>query len=284
MTAIANTAQFTYWNEVAGPKWVRLSDAMEVRLQNVNARLLAGAGLRARETVLEIGCGTGAATLPIAAAIGPQGHVTGLDISAPMLAVARSRLATQGISNVTLVHGDAQAHRLAAQHFDLVISRFGVMFFADPVAAFTNLIGALRPGGRLCFVCWASLDENPYWKIPLDVVIARLGPPAPKPPHAPGPMAFSDVGYVRGILERAGFQQIAIKQESIALIGTNPDEEARYACIMGPSANLLEEREASDATREAIAEEMATAFASFVSERGMLMPATIYVVTAFRPH
>jgi SAM-dependent methyltransferase len=201
-----------------------------------------------------------------------------------MLAVARSRVAAQGISNVTLVHGDAQAHRLAAQHFDLVISRFGVMFFADPVAAFTNLIGALRPGGRLCFVCWASLDENPYWKIPLDVVIARLGPPAPKPPHAPGPMAFSDVGYVRGILERAGFEQVAIKQESIALIGTNPGEEARYACIMGPSANLLEEREASDAMREVIAEEMATAFASFVSERGMLMPATIYVVTAFRPH
>jgi phospholipid transport system substrate-binding protein len=164
MTDIANAAQHTHWNEVAGPKWVGLGDVMETRMQNVSELLLANVGAMAGDVILDIGCGTGTTRLPLPAAVGAQGHVVGIDISAPMLAVAQRRVADQGLTNVSLLQADAQVHRFTLARFDRLVSRFGVMFFVDPVAAFRNLYDAARPGGRLCFVCWAPLAENPHWQ------------------------------------------------------------------------------------------------------------------------
>ena len=184
MNDAANAAQFAHWNEVAGPKWVGLGDAMELRLNNVNELLLARAAAVAGEAVLDVGCGTGSTTLPWAAAVGAAGSVLGIDISEPMLTIARRRVADRGAGNVTLLSADAQTERLPAGRFDLLASRFGVMFFADPVAAFHNLYSTLRRGGRLCFVCWDTLVRNPHWQVPLDIVVRRLGPPGAKPARA----------------------------------------------------------------------------------------------------
>jgi SAM-dependent methyltransferase len=281
--SIANTAQHEFWNTVAGPRWVGLGGAVERRVHRVNDLLLARSGARAGERVLEIGCGTAAATVPFAEAVGERGRVVGVDISEPMLAGARSRIAESGLGNVTLLQADAQVHRFEAGRFDLITSRFGVMFFADPVAAFSNLLPALRPDGRLCFACWAPLEENRHWLIPYEVALRHLGPPAPTLPHMPGPLAFSDPGYVRSILESAGFANVVIDRETPDIIGSTPEEEAEHACIMGPPARLIDEKKPDDAVRETIKREMREAFAAYAGSGPMLLPSTVFLVTARCP-
>src|SRR5215469_14090938 len=140
MNVTANTAQRDYWNTIAGPRWVGLEGFVERRVQPVNDLLLTRSGVAAGERVLEVGCGTGAFTVPLAEAVGEHGEVLGVDISAAMLASARKRLANAGLSNVTLTEADAQTHEFEPGGFDLIASRFGVMFFIDPRAAFANLL------------------------------------------------------------------------------------------------------------------------------------------------
>jgi SAM-dependent methyltransferase len=282
-TSIANTAQHEYWNKVAGPRWVGLGDLVERRVRPVNDLLLARSGVAAGESVLEIGCGTGATTLPLSRAVGERGRVVGIDISAPMLAGARKRIAESGVGNVALLEADAQVHRFEPDRFDLIISRFGIMFFVDPVAAFRNVLPAARPRGRLCFACWAPLEENRHWLIPYEVALRHLGPPAPSDPHAPGPLAFSEPAYVRSILETAGFAEIEIDRETPEIIGSTPEEEAEYACAMGPPARLIEEKKPDDAARETIRREMVEAFAAYAKGDELRLPSTVFLVTARRP-
>jgi SAM-dependent methyltransferase len=278
----ANAAQQEYWNTVAGPRWVGLGGFVERRVRKVNDLLLARSGVAAGERVLEIGCGTGAATAPFAEAVGERGRVVGVDISEPMLAGARKRIAESGLHNVIVLQADAQTYRFEASSFDLITSRFGVMFFADPIAAFSNLLPALRPGGRLCFACWASLEDNRHWLIPYEVALRHLGPPAPKDPRAPGPMAFSDPDYVRSFLGTAGFEAIEIRRETPDIISSSPEEEAEHACIMGPSGRLIDEKKPPENVRELINQEMTEAFAAYAKRAGTVLPSTIFLVTARR--
>ncbi len=275
-----NAAQSDYWNQVAGPKWVRLADSMDARLAPILDLLLARAGTQPDEHVLDIGCGAGTSTLALAGQVGASGRVVGIDISAPMLTRARQRVADRALTNISFLEADAQTHNFGPDLFDRVVSRFGVMFFADPAAAFRNLRGAMRPGGRLCFVCWAPLADNPHWQIPLEIAARHLGPPTPQPPHAPGPMAFSDQAYLRGILEEAGFRNPRITMENVSLIGTTPEEEAALACVMGPTARLIEERTPPEPVHEALRREIAEAFRPFAGAEEMKLPAAVYAVSA----
>jgi SAM-dependent methyltransferase len=279
----ANAAQRDYWNTVAGPRWVGFDRFVERRLQAVNDLLLRYSGVRAGETALEIGFGTGAFTVPLAMAVGEDGAVLGVDISVPMLAMAKRRLAEAGLENVSLIEADAQTHRFEPGRFDLVASRFGVMFFDDPGAAFINLHRAARRGGRLCFACWGSLADNRHWLIPYEIVLRRLGPPAPKPPREPGPLAFSDPDYVRSFLASAGFAEIAIDREHPELFASTPAEETDFACVMGPAARLIDEKQPDDATRLTIRGEIEDAFAAYFRTGKTTLPSTPLLVTALRP-
>ena len=156
-----NAAQRRYWNTVAGPRWVASPGFREQRNQESLALLLARLGLIGDESGLEIGCGTGALTIPLAEAVGEHGRVVAVDISEPMLGAARQRIAERGLHNVTLHSADAQVFAFEPAAFDLATSRMGVMFFADPAEAFRNIKGALKPGARLVFACWAPLAEIP---------------------------------------------------------------------------------------------------------------------------
>ncbi len=280
----ANAAMRRYWNEVAGPRWVGLGGAQEARNVEVAALLLEAAAAAPGERVLDVGCGTGATLLPFAAAVGPHGHATGIDIAAPMLARARDRVAEQGLTNVTLLQADAQVHDFAPASFDLVTSRFGVMFFADPTAAFRNLFGALRPGGRLCMAVWAAVAENVHRKIPLEIAVRHLGPPSPQPPHAPDAQVFADRGYFRSVLAAAGFADIAIEPKRFHVVGASVSGMADNVVLFGAIQRLLDEKQADAATRRAIVKETEAAFAAYAAPNGEVrLPGTFLLVTARRP-
>ena len=283
--ASANAEMRRYWNEVAGPRWVGRQAVQEARNAEMLALLLEAAAPRPGERVLDIGCGTGVTTLPYAQAVGSTGHVTGADISAPMLEAARQRMHQHGVDNVTLVLADAQVHPFPPASFDLLTSRLGVMFFADPVAAFRNLLTALKPGGRLVMAVWAPLAENVHWKIPFEIAVRHLGSPAPQPPHAPGPHAFGDRDYLRGILDAAGFAAVAITPTHFHIHGETPAMLAEHVGLFGAVQRLMDEKGADEQARRAIVAETERAFAAFVApDGGVRLPATFLLVTARRPH
>ncbi|MGH7187854.1 MAG: class I SAM-dependent methyltransferase [Acetobacteraceae bacterium] len=275
-----NAAQVEYWNQIAGPKWVGLAGAIDRRIARIHELLLAAADLRPGQSVLDVGCGPGTTTLASAERVGSAGRVLGVDISVPMLQEARRRIAELGLPNVAVIEADAEIHPLTSLGFDRVLSRFGVMFFADPVAAFRNLHRTLRTDGRLAFVCWARLADNPHWRVPIEIAEHALGRPAIGPERAPGPLALSDVTYLRGILERAGFARVAIATESVSLIGGTPEEEASLAFRMGPAARFIEERAPEEPVRDAIRQAIAEAFRPFAAAGGTLLPAAVHVATA----
>jgi SAM-dependent methyltransferase len=279
----ANAAQRRYWNTVAGPRWVASPGFRERRNQESLALLLTRLGLTGGESVLEIGCGTGALTVPVAEAIGEHGRLVAVDISEPMLGAARQRVGDRGLRNITLLHGDAQVFAFEPAVFDLATSRMGVMFFADPAAAFRNIGGALKPGGRLVFACWAPLAENRHWLISYDIALRHLGPPAPPSAHEPGPLAFGDPDYIGGVLAAAGFAEIAVERAHPTITGGSPEEEARQALLMGPTARLIEEKNPAEATRQLIAREIEAAFAAEAASGPIRLAATIFLVAARRP-
>jgi ubiquinone/menaquinone biosynthesis C-methylase UbiE len=279
----ANAAMRQYWNEVAGPRWVGRLGVQEARNVEVTAMLLQAAQIAPGERVLDVGCGPGATTLPYAAAVGPQGHVTGIDIAEPMLAVARKRVAEQRLNNVTLILGDAQVYPLPPTSFDLVTSRFGVMFFADPTAAFRNLCGALRPGGRLCMAVWASIEENVHRKVPYDIALRHLGPPAPAAAHAPSAEVFSDRDYFRRVLAAAGFADIAIAPKRFHVIGGSAASMAEHVALFGAVQRLMDDKQADVATRQAIIDETEAALAAYATPAGVRLPAMFLLATAHRP-
>src|ERR1700722_16858165 len=188
-----NAAQIAYWNETAGPSWVAMQDDLDRELRELGLAAMAALAPRAEERLIDIGCGCGATTLELARRVGPGGGVLGVDISAPMLGVARERAAAEGL---------AQAGFLPV---DGAFSRFGVMFFEDPVAAFANIRAAVSPRGRLAFVCWRALAENPWMTVPMAAILPLLpAPPPAQTPGAPGPFAFADRDRLFAILRDAG--------------------------------------------------------------------------------
>ena len=279
----ANAAQRRYWSTVAGPRWAAAPSLRERRNQESLALLLAKLGLAGGENVLEIGCGTGALTLPLAAAVGERGRLVAIDIAEPMLAAARRRVEERGLRNVTLLLGDAQVFSFPPRTFDVATSRMGVMFFADPAAAFRNIGGALKPGGRLVFACWGPLAENRHWLISYDVALRHLGPPAPRPAHEPSPLAFDDPDYIRGVLGAAGFAEIAIERAHPMIICESAADEARQAVAMGPTARLIEEKQPDEATRQTIAREIEAAYAGEGGSSPLRLPGTIFLVATRRP-
>jgi len=282
-TPTANEAMQRYWNEVAWPRWVGRQTAQEMRNVEMLEQLLAAAAVRPGERVLDIGVGTGVTTVPHAQAVGPAGHVTGADIARPMLDAARRRVDEHELNNVELILADAQIHQFAPDSYDLLTSRLGVMFFADPHAAFRNLIRALRPGGRLCMAVWATIDENPHWKIPFEIAVRHIGPPAPQPAHAPGPHALGDRGYLRGILRGAGFTGVAIEARPFHVRVDTPAAAAEHAIQASFLQLLLEEKQADEPARQAINRDIETAFARYTTSEGVRLPATFLLVTARRP-
>ncbi len=238
-----NAEQIAFWNGPGGASWVAGQARMDAALAPVGDAAIAHAKVRPGERVLDVGCGCGATALALADGVGPAGHVTGLDVSGPMLDLARTRGAGRG--NVDWVLEDATTHGFAAASVDLVFSRFGVMFFDDPTAAFANLRRALAPGGRVVFACWRPFDQNPWMQLPLKAVTGVV-PPLPRPgPEEPGPFAFGDRTRVTRILTGAGFAPPQFEPFDFHMTlgdGSGLDAAVEQAISMGPSARALQEQ------------------------------------------
>jgi len=198
-----NADQLAFWNGRGGDIWVARQAHTDITLTAVSEALVAHGAPQAGEHVLDVGCGCGTSTLDFARAVGPRGTVTALDISGPMLATAQERAVAAGISNVTWRQDDAATAKL--EGYDLLTSNFGLMFFGDPVSAFAHLRDAANEGARMSFVCWRSLDENPWIGVPMGAVLPHL-PPRPKgDPNAPGMFAFANPARITEILTAAGW-------------------------------------------------------------------------------
>jgi SAM-dependent methyltransferase len=234
--------------------------------------------------VLDVGCGCGATSRALATRVGASGSVHGVDISTPMLERAGALAREAGHANVRFTNADAQTHRFEPAGADVLFSRFGVMFFADPPAAFRNLRDALRPGGRLAFVCWRPLAENPWLLVPLGAAAQHMQLPPPPAPGAPGPFAFADPERVRGILDQAGFTRIKLDpvNDTLTVGGGGLDEAVHFLLEgVGPTSAAL--READPAVRPRVFAAVKEALAPFVTREGVRMPAAAWIVTADAP-
>jgi SAM-dependent methyltransferase len=206
-----NAAQIEHWNVQAGPTWAKFQVQLDRTVEPLGLEAIRALAPGPGERVMDIGCGGGQTTLELAARVGASGAVTGIDISAPMLEVALRRVAPAGAAQPEFRQIDAQTGDLGDAAFDAAFSRFGIMFFSDPAAAFGNIRRALKSDGRLAFVCWRPYPENLWMRLPLEAALPFLPPmPPPGDPTAPGPFAFANPDRIRAILGAGGFQAVTI--------------------------------------------------------------------------
>ncbi len=239
-----NAWQIADWNGENGERWLVNQERLDRMLAPYGDAAIAAAGASPGEAVLDIGCGAGATSLDLAAQVGAKGQVLGVDISEALVGRARERVPAGTPLAFEVL--DASCGSLPPAHFDLLFSRFGVMFFDDPAAAFTHLRAALKPGGRLCFICWRGAAENDWVRLPMSALQGILPvPPAPDP-AAPGPFSFGDRARVTRILAGAGFRDIAFAPfDHPQLYGEGADADAavedalRLSLQIGPVARAL---------------------------------------------
>jgi ubiquinone/menaquinone biosynthesis C-methylase UbiE len=274
-----NADQIAYWNGAGGLRWAQRQPVQDILLQPIADLIIERAKIRSGERVLDVGCGSGSTTFAFAKAVGASGHVMGIDISAPMLAVARE--VTPPGSPVEFALADATVYPFVPESFDLLASRFGVMFFADPALSFANLRKAMRRTGRLAFACWREARSNPFFMVPLQAVYQHVPKMPQVGPEEPGPFAFASEERVKRILGAAGFSEVAMEPVDLALdvaIGGGLEAAVRSATEIGPAARALTDHppETVAAATQAIRE----ALRPLVKGQTVLLDAAIWIVTA----
>ena len=252
-----NSEQAKFWSEMA-PTWVEIEDRLDEIAGEPGRLAMDRLGLEPGHRVLDVGCGAGGTTLELAGRVTPGGRAVGVDIAAEMLVRARERADEAGASNVDFVNADVQAaNDLGDNRFDAAFSRFGVMFFADPVAAFANIRKALRPGGVLSFVCWQGGADNDWMLVPGMAAVSVLGVMPPMPaPDEPGPFSLSDADRVQAILDAAAFLGVDILRHNDVVTTTEEriPEIAALSMRVGAVRELLKDADqaASDKVLAAI--------------------------------
>jgi len=277
-----NAAEIAYWNGPGGQRWVSHQRMQDALLAEVAERLMERAAARDGETILDIGCGAGTTSIALARQVAPDGRVLGVDVSAPLLERARQH-APAGLP-VEFALGDASVFPFAPAGADLLFSRFGVMFFADPAGAFANMRKGLRGGARLLFACWQEPRHNPWLILPLQAAYRHVPRLPEVGPEDPGPFAFASEARVRGILERAGFGAITLEPVDLSFDlaeGHGLDRAVELSIGMGPTSRALDGQPA--ALRVAAAEAVRAALEPY--QRGERVPlrGAIWIVSALNP-
>lgn len=275
----ANDEQAKLWNGLAGRAWVDVQEPLDRMLKPFEELLVDAVGAESARRVLDVGCGTGSTTLAIARRLGAGGHCVGIDLSDPMITAARLRARSEG-SPARFICADAQDHAFDPAGFDMIVSRFGVMFFADANQAFANLRRAARHGAMLRFVAWRSAAENPFMTTAERAAAPFLPDLPARRPDAPGQFAFADERRVRRILEDSGWAEIDIRPIDVAC--TLPERDlVRYVTRLGPVGLVL--HAADERTRTRAIEAIRLAFDPYVQGNEVRSTAACWMVGARAP-
>jgi SAM-dependent methyltransferase len=276
-TPIANVDMAAAWDGAEGENWAQHAERYDSSAARYSAILIDAAGISAPDRVLDIGCGNGGSTRASARAAS-SGSAVGIDLSSRMLERAGEMSRADGIANVEFIKGDAQVHPFEAHSFDAAISRFGAMFFADPVAAFANIGSALVPGGRLALAAWGEMDRN-EWLTAIRGALAA-GRTLPSPPmSAPGPFGLADPDHARRVLSEAGFTDIAIDERNEKMnFGADVDDAYAFLSDIGPVRGMLQDLDESTA-RDALGK-LREAIAQRETPAGVLFGSSAWIITA----
>lgn len=274
----SNTAQVAYWNGPIGKAWAKEQAKRDRDHAPMTEAVLALAGAQPGESVLDIGCGSGTTTLLLAMRVAPKGRAIGIDLSAPMLDVARRR-AESSQSIAKFIEADATTYAFDPGSLDLAFSQFGVMFFADPVATFANIRRALKPEGRLAFACWRGPDDHLWSTIPENAARPFLPPAAPVNFNGPGRFGFAKPERVRSVLSEAGFRDVGIEKfDAPVFVGRTPEEAASSAIDAGPLMRTL--ADADEETRTKVRAAVAARLAQEAGPEGIFLNAAAWLVGA----
>lgn len=277
---IANTEQAQAWNGYEGAYWARNQDRWDAVNGGFDEPLLTAAAIGERDRVLDVGCGAGKAAR-LAAGRAPRGRVLGVDLSLPMLERARLTAAREGVGNATFDHADAQVHSFAPAAFDVAVSRFGVMFFGDPVEAFANIGRALRPGGHLAFVCAAEAGGN-EWIAAMAALRDHLPFGEFGTSGGPGMFSLADPDRIRAVLSAAGFAGIGVAGvEAYGDWGRDAEDAADFLLDSGPGRHLTEQ--VDQATRGRAREALVNRLREHEERGAVRLRGTAWLVTADRP-
>jgi SAM-dependent methyltransferase len=277
---VTNEAQARYWNGDEAGHWLAYEDRYERMLAPFTGHVLTSAAIGRADWVVDIGCGTGSTTR--AAGRTTEGEALGVDLSAAMLRRAARRAREEGLANVRFEHGDAQVHRFTPGAWDVAVSRFGVMFFADPAAAFANVGRSLRAGGRLVFVCWQNVTDNEWILVPGAAAARHVALPPPGDPAAPGPFSLGERDRVAAVLRDAAFTDVAIEPVAEPLwLGPDVADALGFITSTGIWTRML--RDADPPTLARVSEAVQVALEPYVTPYGLLLGSRAWLVTASRP-
>ena len=252
---IVNDEQFEFWNEGIGKKWVEEDDSMNERLSILTKELFLRSNINRNDKILDIGCGGGQTSFEASEMVGENGYVVGADISKILLDLAESKYANT--KNLEFKYCDVQNYEFKENSFSKVISRFGVMFFENPIEAFKNIYNSIQEGGSLNFVCWTNVMENEFFTDPTNIIIKHINKEFPEITRAPGPLAFSEEDYVKEILMSSKFKNVKI-EKVYSSISTNDSAEKDGALLLklGLGGRLLADANLSKKELSIIRDEM----------------------------
>jgi SAM-dependent methyltransferase len=278
MTTAGNAAQLAYWNGPSGKVWAEEQEKRDRHHAEITAAALALAAARTAEHAIDIGCGSGTTTLMLAERTGAKGSATGIDISAPMLDLARRRARETG-SRAKFIEADAADYVFTPRQFDLAFSQFGVMFFADPVAAFANIRKALKVDGRIVFACWRHPFENPWSQVPESAAKPWLPPSAPADPNAPGRYSFANPDRVKSVLLQAGYHAPEPRKFDARIhLGNTAEEAASSSIDGGPLMRTL--ADVDEQTKAKVRAAVTERLAREMGPNGIYLTAACWLVDA----
>jgi ubiquinone/menaquinone biosynthesis C-methylase UbiE len=288
---IAPTAEDTpfvqFWNDVLAPKFIRFRHILVDGLARHSEVVFPSLPVRRGDQVLDVGCGFGDTAVKLVELVGPEGAVVGVDCCDAFLDFARAQVRTRGLANLCFVRADAEV-ALPTNQFDLVFSRFGTMFFANPVAGLRNMRKALRPGGRMVHIVWRDRADNPWLSMAKDVVLRFLPPPgADAQTCGPGPFSMADEATVRAMMTTAGYGDIEFRRvDAPVLVGKDVGDAIDFQLAIGPAGEVFRE---AGAAAEKMRPEIEAALAEAItrekhSAEGIVMSSSSWVISAVNPH
>lgn len=279
MTETANSDQRDFWSGPSGQAWVTSQQEMDDQHVEAAELVMREADPQPGQRVIDIGSGAGALSLMAAQKVGPTGRVLATDISEPLLQRAAERGAD--LAQMSTFLADAQSADWPEADFDLAVSRYGVMFFADPPAAFANIARALKPGARLVFAAWASASKNPFWRIPAACVAEHFGPMPATDPNSPGPLGLADMEVALERLRAGGLVDVAGREETIHLHHADGARGmANLSTRIGGGRRALNHFEGTEEDARALEDRIAAAFAPYETQDGFRLPAVVNLLTA----